>query len=513
MRIWKNKKLILYIVFCITPLLAGLLLSIISGTSIFSLDAWNTIWSDERIYYRAVQTIRTQGLATGVQSYNEVASMYPAWGAYNVLTYIPYVLASFLTGITSHNFVYYGNVILAIITNIAFVAILKPSVKKIGWLIAFSLTFLIYQRYVWSGMSEVSSVLMLVITLACAIKLYDEGLDKKYRGILILTLVFMSWFFGIIRPFLFVTLLIPVVYIFITDYTKKRKVVYSIAIVAGTILALIIYLEMRKSCAIYFSGTNVMDTLGGYILLLKNGEILEFIIAVLYTNYLALKSILSQMFNVVGLMSLVFAVTTLILFYLLLVEKEWKKKLLVGIFIFMDVVIVEAIILLYSSAQLHRMLLGVVVANCYLICLSEKRAIKGIQQIVIGLVLLCMIVNRPDFFRLPQETNQIDEVAVKEEYLEIMPYDESDAWGNTIAHVSESSNPFLGFCFPNYMNTSSCREDYLEKAIATDALKSKYLYLREDHYLTPLCKSKYEQIWNEYGYCIYVNNNMKKGMP
>lgn len=513
---WKNKeklvldkKIWLYILFVLTPLIAGILIGLISGAGIFSLDAWNTIWSDERGYYRAILIMRTQGLPSGVQSYNEVASVYPAWGAYNFVTYLPYLLLSFITGITSHNFIYYCNVIIGILTNLIVLIVLKPSKKNTMWLIGFSCTFLIYQRYVWSGMSEAASVFMLLVTLACAIRLFEEQTDKKTERILLTVVILLSLLFGMVRPFLFAVLLVPMVYILQSDYSKGKKAVSLFLIVLGTVLALVGYVVLRKGCAVYFSDATTMDTLGRYISLLKSGEIKEFIVSVLYSNYQAHQTVLSQALNMVGFVTFLYALTTLILVYVLWRAESRKERLLIGIYILIGIMIFEATIVLYSPAQLHRMLLGIVMVNCYLICLKGHTKLKLLQQAAVIVILILAIDNRPDFFMLPQEKDVVDEATVKEDYQKLMPYDAEDAWSNTIAHLPEAGNLYLGFCFPAYMNTSSCKEDYLLKNIAEDSLKSKYVYLPEGNFLNDLCAQKYELIWNEYGYCIYKREEGK----
>lgn len=499
-----DKRMMAYMVFCLCPLIAGLILGLISDTSIFSLDAWNTVWNDERGYYRAVQTIRTQGLPTGVQGYNEAEAVWPAWGAYNAFTYVPFVLVSLFTGATSHNFIYYCNVIISILANVIFVSWIKPTKEKTVWLILFSLTFLLYQRYVWSGMSEACSVFMMIASLTCAIKLFDEETEEKHRVFLLVSLLLLSWFFGIIRPFLFAVILIPITYIGISNYGREKKIIFIFSIIAGTALAFLLYLELRKGCAPYFtSGT--MDTLEGYLLLLKNGEILTLIKSVLMANYSAAVTIYDKLFNTIGLVSITFFVSTVLLGYMLATEKNKHRKVLLCACIWIDILIFEATIVLYSPAQLHRMLLGPAVMNCYFLCVSENGIVKKIQQIVVVTVLICAIICRPDFFRLPQEKNVIDEVAVKAEFKEIMPYDEESKWGNTIAHAPENENLYLHFCFPVYMSTSGCTLEYLENAISNNTLKSKYLYIAEHSELNALCSEKYEMLWNQYGYCIYRN--------
>ncbi|MCD7945941.1 MAG: hypothetical protein LUF81_05000 [Clostridiales bacterium] len=126
----KYIRRILWGILILSPLIAVVIIGAATGTSVFQLDAYNTSWNDEVTYLRAVRTMRTQGLPTGIQSYNEVASDIPAYGAYIVLTYLPYAAVSFLTGMTSHNFMYYCNVLMIVLANAIFLRLIKPDGKN-----------------------------------------------------------------------------------------------------------------------------------------------------------------------------------------------------------------------------------------------------------------------------------------------------------------------------------------------------------------------------------------------
>lgn len=51
----KSRKM-LWVILVLSPFLAGLIIGMVSETSIFHMDAWNTTWNDEVGYYRAVVT-------------------------------------------------------------------------------------------------------------------------------------------------------------------------------------------------------------------------------------------------------------------------------------------------------------------------------------------------------------------------------------------------------------------------------------------------------------------------
>lgn len=90
---------LLWLVLAAAPLLAGLSLFIISGKNPVTMDAWKTSWNDEVVYYRAVRLMRLFGTPRSVWGYNEVEAQTLTYGPYNLFTYIPYYLLSFLTGV------------------------------------------------------------------------------------------------------------------------------------------------------------------------------------------------------------------------------------------------------------------------------------------------------------------------------------------------------------------------------------------------------------------------------
>ena len=59
------KRKLSYLFVILSPLLAGFILALFTGTSIFKLDAWNTNMNDEVGYYRSVKTMKEIGLPAG----------------------------------------------------------------------------------------------------------------------------------------------------------------------------------------------------------------------------------------------------------------------------------------------------------------------------------------------------------------------------------------------------------------------------------------------------------------
>ena len=116
----------------LTPLISAGILYLVTGTSTgpLKLDAWNTTWNDEIGYYRVVTLLRGEFYPRGMAGYNEVPPVNLAYGPYNIFTYLPYYALSFITGIGSHNFICYSNVILSVLACLLFVLLVRPKARQ-----------------------------------------------------------------------------------------------------------------------------------------------------------------------------------------------------------------------------------------------------------------------------------------------------------------------------------------------------------------------------------------------
>ncbi|MCD8047486.1 MAG: hypothetical protein LUD80_02760 [Clostridiales bacterium] len=264
----------LWAILLLSPLIAVWIMGAVTGTSVTRLDAYNTTWNDEIGYLRAVRTMRTQGLPTGVQSYNEVASDIPAYGAYIFLTYLPYAAMSFLTGLTSHNFMYYSNVLPVVLANAVFLRLVKPDIKKTIWLIALSTLSLTYERYVWSGMSEASYCAFLIVALACFLWLLDGREHPRWKeNVILVGVTLLILFFGMLWAFHYAWVLIPGYYILVSDRSRRVKTVSFLGGMAAVILCFCCsqYLSAHWA-AVFFSDTGkITETLVGYLQMLSSG--------------------------------------------------------------------------------------------------------------------------------------------------------------------------------------------------------------------------------------------------
>lgn len=502
MKLKHYKKYIQWFLFVMTPMFALMILCIVQKISPFEIDAWNTTWNDEVIYQKIVRVIHDYGQPTGICSYNEVESQYPAYGPWIFTTYIPYSIFSVLTGVNFHNFMIVENVIMIVVANIIFIFLVRPKGKQLFFLCMFSLLSIVHERYVWSGMSEASIFAMIIVVMGITLRILQ---NSEKRSLLLGIAAFLILFYGISRPFLLVYLLYVWAGIWTSEKSKSGKWIYSIVLFFLAITSIFLYFYLANtSTAQYFSGHGMAY----FLELLQNGKFITLLKWIYQCNIDAIKVVLSSyaLKKWIAFVVLNFVIELIILLIMCIKEKSKNKKIFLAASIIIGCAIYESTIILYSAMQLHRMLLGCVIGFAYIICVMFE---KRVNSIYLGLQILCtvfLLKTNADSLFLPVKTeNVIDYEALENSLESAVVYSEDDRWKNTVALIPVSSDLYLWYCFPSYSAFSMCTEDYLKNAITADTLKSRYIYLKEDSELSSLCFEKYPAVWSQEGYVIYEN--------
>ncbi len=497
----------------LSPLIAALILGAATGTSVVQLDGYNTTWNDEIGYLRAVKTMRAQGLPTGMEGYNEMASDIPAYGAYIVLAYLPYVALSFFTGLTSHNFMYYCNVLMVVLANAVFLRLVKPDAKKTVWLIVLSSLSLVYQRYVWSGMSEATFCAALIVVSACLLWLFDGREHPRWKENTVLagaTLVIL--FCGMLRAFHYAWLLIPAYYVIVSRRKRGVKAACLLGGIAamGLSFALSRYMASHWAAEYFSDSLETMENLRTYLGMLFGGfsGVKKLVKTVLQSNLSAMGSVIDyvQRGRFVGVVLITFFVQEIILLgetICSIVGKKWRTAWLMGLTLAIGGMIYEANILLYIIDQSARMMLPVVLFAGYLTCMEAHPVSKGVRQGVETALMVAALCLNTSSFALPQADDGADVDSLTTSLAEALELDEDDAWGNTVTKSVEYGNMQTVICLPSYISTSTCTKNYLKAAIANDAVKSKYILLPDGHSLCEVCAEKYEIVWQGDGHTIY----------
>ena len=508
-------RIALWVLVVLSPLIAYFVIALATGTSLASLDAWNSTWNDESRHYRTVVQMRAFGEPSGIPGYDEVPAPRPSYGPYCALTYAPYFIGSFISGFESHNFMYVLNASFGVLACLLIVVLLRPDVRQSILLVVLVATEFVIARFLCSGMTEASYVLYGAIFICCALIALrgSSGAGKKWPAIVALVvMVVATGFWGGMRPYILAFMLVPWLLLVVCDFgmSKAWRVALGVVGVVACALALGYYMYASKYYATpYLTTTSFADSFFTILIDSLGGLVGQNVDGVLYS----MKKFVHLRWR--GVLLFAFALGFIVML-VMCVRRYRKHERVQGTFylalLLAGLAIFEANLLLYSYEQMYRMMIVVdVIYFVAIIFESDVTKIAGkvpVRAIVVALSCVTCIgslyINNGEF-AYPQYAEGYDyaeEVAVREKLAEIMPRSD-DQWENTVAHPIENGNIHLYYSLPYYLNTNNLRVSYTKSSMQSDSFKSKYVSIPVRDSMNDQMKKRYPVIFEGDNHVIY----------
>ena len=520
----KSRPFLLWLLIILAPIIAGWLIGLLSGTSPMKLDAWNTTWNDEVGYYRVVRILRYYGVPRGMTGFNEITSGNVPYGPYNVFTYIPYYLISLVTGCDSHNYIYFCNIIMAVLANIVFVALVRPGRMQSLLTALFFLTQLIAARYTWSGMAEASYHFYIVVFMGLVIwYLKSPDASRLSKDLALLAMVLLTFAFGVMRPYFAVMFLIPLYRVVfrnnkIGEFSRFISTLLILAAMFGTVVLMYYFMGF---IAEYFEVAPALKLAQ----IIRSGQAGQIFQSLLQVNKESVRSAIDMIkeYRWAGGIAFLFYFEWAILFveYIAALVKRKKDGSAAVMFLLLvsGIMIYEATILLYKSYQLHRMLLAITIAYS-LFLIAFGTILPWVNAAAVIACVCFYIVMKPAAFALPQinadsitdeQLQEYKETLIKNLPMQQVPaigmFDAPDSldpyWENTVAKITEDNNVQLSFVLPDYLSLNFCSEKYMSQCIKNDGFSSRYILVKTDSDLNEMCRTRYKNIWEGIGHSIY----------
>ena len=503
----------LWVLVVLAPIVSYVVMGIASGTSLLSLDAWNTTWNDEQRHYRTVQQMRAVGAPSGIAGYDEVPAARPSWGPYCALTYVPYYIGTFFAGFEGHNFMYVINGAFGVLACLIAVIVLRPDTRQSILLAVLFGTHFVIARYLCSGMTEGSYVLyaaVFSVSTLVALKHADSGGRRWPVYVAFAVMVLATGLWGGMRPYVLAFMLVPWSMLVVCDYGMSRwlRVVFAVVGAIVAVAGLAYYMYASKYYATpYLSTSSFADSFVETLAAALPGLPGQHIDCVLYSGAKLIR------LQWRGIMMFSFAAGWVAL--LALGVRALRRKDKVRAALCLSLVIVgflcfEANLLLYSYRQMYRTMIVVVVVYLVAIVflgadlrLGRKVSVSSACIAVVCLVCCLSLVKSPSSFAYPQvSAGDGAGMDTRQQLEQVMPQSD-DQWANTLAHPIEGGNMHLYFSLPVYMNTNNLRMSYLEKAVKKGTLKSKYLGVPIRSDVNKKLRKRYEVIYEGEGHVIY----------
>ena len=520
----KSRPFLLWLLILLAPIIAGWLIGLLSGTSPMKLDAWNTTWNDEVGYYRVVRILRYYGVPRGMTGFNEITSGNVPYGPYNVFTYIPYYLISLVTGCDSHNYIYFCNIIMAVLANIVFVALVRPGRMQSLLTALFFLTQLIAARYTWSGMAEASYHFYIVVFMGLVIwYLKSPDASRLSKDLALLAMVLLTFAFGVMRPYFAVMFLIPLYLVVfrnnkIGEFSRFISTLLILAAMFGTVVLMYYFMGF---IAEYFEVAPALKLAQ----IIRSGQAGQIFQSLLQVNKESVRSAIDMIkeYRWAGGIAFLFYFEWAILFveYIAALVKRKKDGSAAVMFLLLvsGIMIYDATILLYKSYQLHRMLLAITIAYS-LFLIAFGTILPWVNAAAVIACVCFYIVMKPAAFALPQinadsitdeQLQEYKETLIKNLPMQQVPaigmFDAPDSldpyWENTVAKITEDNNVQLSFVLPDYLSLNFCSEKYMSQCIKNDGFSSRYILVKTDSDLNEMCRTRYKNIWEGIGHSIY----------
>ena len=185
------------------PLVCCLVHCAMEGYSIGQVYLANSEWNDELFYFKQVESILSHGYPQGYFGFNESHALKLSFAAWSPVLVWPWLLLGSIFGWTMMSPIYY-NIVLMMLTMVAFVLIVKPTWKQLGILTILFCTYTPFVRYMLCGMPEVICFSMLITYFSVMV----SNLEKPTRSKLVWLIVFAS-VMTLMRPYLILFLLYP----------------------------------------------------------------------------------------------------------------------------------------------------------------------------------------------------------------------------------------------------------------------------------------------------------------
>lgn len=224
----RHKKLILQIIiFGLFPLICAEIYCLKDAHTISDIYLPMSYWNDELFYYKQVEAVVYYDLPQGWFGFLEQHAYRYPFAAWSPTILIPWAIWGKLFGWNLLSPIY-ANIICNMAAMAVFAVLLRPSAKQSAFLLALTVMFTPYTRYMLSGMPEALFMAAGIIFLAVTISYIKE--EKLWKLVLMFLIPVC---FTLSRPYLGMLFLIPVWYAFRRNRAKGSMI--SLAVVVGTL--------------------------------------------------------------------------------------------------------------------------------------------------------------------------------------------------------------------------------------------------------------------------------------
>ena len=514
-KVKKNKSLFTKcLIALLFPFAVCLIYFLVRGISPFDIYVPASKNNDSLFYYKLVEAVRYNLFPRGYFGFNESHAANLTFAAWSPLLLLPWAAASLIFGWGFKSAVFI-NVLLFAIAFAVFVFLTDLEIEKylnITIILSFFSSFFIHLMCILPE-AVVAGLMLIFLGLAYRISL-DKNKSKKAENISFIFLIIIGAFLTLLRPYMVVFFIIPIVLSF-----KNKKIVFGIVSIILSALSLAGYFIIAKLfTADYF--TPLFDL--SIIKLFLHGKFSEGFWSSVYVVRSMKNEILLQMKDAFsyGLTSgthyVLLAFEFVSVLFLTFFKKNKKIRVIAITYLIAVAGVVSAIVLLLQKAnEGGRHIWVFCILGIAVIVLFKEGKESHVPKLLIAALLVVFMIRgavTPTDYDVP-----IDDRNVKENVeawadifeKENLALSKNTGYENTVAWVfidyvddKQVITEYNGlYALPKGFGISCCSPDYALTYF--DSLQSKYIFTYDGALVAKKC--------DEYGYRIvgkYENSVM-----
>ncbi len=506
----KNKILALIIPAAL-PLIACIVMTAVSGKTIFDVWAPYSGWNDELFYFKQAQAMAKFGMPQGIWGFNESAALHGGFAAWGPLVLYPFAFALKLTG---------GAMWAPIVLNIAllsaalfFVAKSMGADIKRSLLLSVGLCFLLpLWRYVLSYMSEVLILSLTLLFFALALReINDHSLiNQILMSAVLIYLISLRPYFILFAAFQWYAGFV---------HRKRSALFFILSAAGGAVLYAMIgkYFKADYFDGIYADWLGKAFTHGPRLVLREMKD--RFIRTAAQLFFDIGRTVFTK--NAQSGLWIAFLIISLLIlaefvFLLTGVKKEKSKKpeaIMTGILLGTQISTFFAILIMYNLFAGDRHLVVFIVLDLVLIAAFSKKRVFHIAALLTAFVLLFVIKGSAYTAPFCDRSHRAEFEELKSGLKDVILLEKGTGWNNTVLVPDEDVEraPGAGFdgiellyALPEGISVSYCEEEYVLSGF--DSLKPGRIITYGGSRCDLAAKEKgLEIIGSVRGYNIYRN--------
>ena len=510
-KVKKNKSLFVKcLIALLFPFVLCLIYFLVRGISPFDIYVPASKNNDSLYYFKLVEAMRYNLYPRGYFGFNESHAANLTFAAWSPLMLLPWAAASLIFGWGFRTAVFI-NVLLFAIAFAVFVFLTDLAIEKylnLTIILAFFPSFFIHLMCVLPE-AVIAGLMLIFLGLAYRISL-DKNNGKKAENASFIFLILISAFLTLLRPYMVVFFLIPILLGF-----KKKKAVFGIVSIVLTLLSIAGYFIVAKLfTAEYF--TPLFDL--GIIKLFLHGKFTEGFWSSVYVIRNMKNEIFAQMEDAFAygltsgthyvLLSFEFVAVLFLTFF----KKNKKVRVIAITYLIAVAGVISAIVLLLQKAnEGGRHIWVFCIIGIAVIVFFKEGNESHVPKLLIAALLVVFMIRgavTPTDYDVPYDDRNVKETVTAWEDIfekENVALSDNTGYENTVIWVfidyvdgKQVVTEFNGlYALPKGFGISCCSPDYVLTYF--DNLQSKYIFTYDGALVAEECEEYGYRIVGKYG--------------